>query len=70
MNELADMVNTEIANAVARAGDRFVLVEWDSYVGDLNGRFCIPGVQEPDPNRSDLLFYLVSESSRTSSVRL
>ncbi len=58
MNELADMVNTEIVNAVARAGDRFRLSNGTRLVGgDLNGRFRMPGVQEPDPNRSDLLSF-------------
>jgi hypothetical protein len=59
MNELVDMVNLKIKEAVARAGSQFVLVEYDSYVGRLKGRYCLPGVKEPAPNRDDLLFYLV-----------
>jgi hypothetical protein len=62
MNELVDLVNAELRDAVGRAGSQFVFVEYDSYFGRLRGRYCLPSVQEPSPNRADLLFYLVSRS--------
>jgi hypothetical protein len=63
MNELVDLVNDALRDAVGRAGSQFVFVEYDSYFGRLQGRYCLPGVQEPSPNRADLLFYLVSKST-------
>jgi hypothetical protein len=60
MNELVDLVNAKIRDAVKNAGSQFIMVEYDSYFGLLQGRYCLPGVQEPSPNRDNLLFYLVS----------
>ncbi|KAF2761889.1 SGNH hydrolase [Pseudovirgaria hyperparasitica] len=66
MNELVDLVNEQIRQAVKRAGSQFVVVEWDSAFGTFEGRYCMPGVQEPQPNRDQLMFYLdgTTESSK------
>lgn len=62
INELIDMVNAAIKEAVGRAGDSFVLIDYDNTFGRLQGRFCLPGVSEPSPNRADSLFYQVSDA--------
>jgi hypothetical protein len=62
MNELVDLVNGALREAVKRAGSQVVFVEYDAYFGRFQGRYCQPGVTEPAPNRADLLFYLVSHS--------
>ena len=60
LNELTDMVNQKIHEAAHRAGDKFMVVNYDGYFGALGGRYCMPSVSEPAPNRIDLLFYQVS----------
>lgn len=60
MNELIDFVNNKIKEAVERAGLQFVLVKCNAYCGLFQGRYCLPGIQEPSLNRADLLFYLAS----------
>ncbi|KAF2111855.1 SGNH hydrolase-type esterase domain-containing protein, partial [Lophiotrema nucula] len=57
LNGLVDMMNSALRDAVSRAGDQFIFVEYDSPFGDFEGRYCEPGVKEPAPNRADLLFY-------------
>ncbi|KAH7050299.1 SGNH hydrolase-type esterase domain-containing protein [Macrophomina phaseolina] len=57
MNELTVAVNHAIRDAVSRAGDGFVFVDYDQYYEMLGGRFCEPGVKEPAANRFGLLFY-------------
>lgn len=61
LNEMVDLVNAAIKAAVEKAGDQFVLVAYDSTFGRLQGRYCLPGVKEPEPNRADLLFFQVSK---------
>lgn len=51
MNDLVDLVNGKISAAVANAGDQVVFINYDEYVGDVGGRFCAPGVQEPQQQR-------------------
>jgi len=50
-------VNTQIQLAVERAGPDVVFVEYDHSYVERGGRFCEDGVQEPAPNRRELLFY-------------
>jgi hypothetical protein len=59
LNELGDMVNQAIRDAASRAGDQFVVVDYERYIGELRGMYCMPGVKEPQPDRADILFYLV-----------
>jgi hypothetical protein len=67
MNNLVDAVNQQISNAASRAGSSVVFVDFDKYYGDLAGRYCEPGVAEPDANRADLLFY---ESGTTEDTAM
>ncbi len=63
LNVLCDMVNAAIVAAAERAGSQFVVVDYDVFSPTLNGIYCEPGVQEPSPNRPDLLFYMVTKKS-------
>jgi hypothetical protein len=51
MNALVDKVNGKIAEAVQAAGNKVVFVDYDRYFGDLQGRFCAPGTEEPNPQK-------------------
>lgn len=57
MNELVGMVNSKIGQAVERAGERVVFVDWGWTFEELGGRFCEEGVVEPAPARDGLLFF-------------
>ncbi|KAH7015990.1 SGNH hydrolase-type esterase domain-containing protein [Macrophomina phaseolina] len=57
MNDLTLAVNRVIRETVARAGPQFVYIDYDADFGRMFGRYCEPGVREPDPNREDLLFF-------------
>jgi lysophospholipase L1-like esterase len=64
MNTLVDAANIVIRKSVERAqtnGDRndivYRFIDYDPVFDQVNGRFCTPGVQEPAPNRPNLLFY-------------
>ncbi|PYI01923.1 fibronectin type III domain protein [Aspergillus sclerotiicarbonarius CBS 121057] len=60
MNELVDSVNAQISAAVDRAGSQVKFVDYDSYVGYFNGRFCEEGVDESTKEsntRTGLMFY-------------
>lgn len=62
MNSLVDKLNDKTAEAIKAAvdkhGDKFEQVLYDYYFGEFEGRFCMPGVHEPAPNRYGLMFYL------------
>ncbi|PWY96628.1 fibronectin type III domain protein [Aspergillus sclerotioniger CBS 115572] len=57
MNELVDSVNAQISAAVDGAGSQVKFVNYDSYVGYFNGRFCETGVDEStaESNTSSIL---------------
>lgn len=57
MNAMVDAVNKRIRDAVKKAGDHVVFVDYDRYVAKNRGRYCEAGVVEPDPNRLGLYFY-------------
>ncbi|KAF2490541.1 SGNH hydrolase [Lophium mytilinum] len=57
MNDMVQAVNKKIEEAVHKAGDQVIFVDYDSYVAENKGRFCEAGVIEPDPNRNGLCFY-------------
>ncbi|KAL8902721.1 MAG: hypothetical protein Q9207_004433 [Kuettlingeria erythrocarpa] len=57
MNSLVINVNRKILEAVQRAGDQFVFVDYDSYYQSTLARFCEKGYAEPFGNREGLLFY-------------
>ncbi|KAJ5475502.1 hypothetical protein N7539_007789 [Penicillium diatomitis] len=60
MNALVDAVNSKISGAVERAGNQVQFVNYDSYVGRFNGRFCEAGVDESTKEsntRTGLMFY-------------
>ncbi|EPS26948.1 hypothetical protein PDE_01888 [Penicillium oxalicum 114-2] len=60
MNALVDSVNSKISDAVKRAGNQVQFVDYDSYVGYFNGRFCEAGVDESTKEsntRTGLMFY-------------
>ncbi|KAJ5178836.1 hypothetical protein N7492_002046 [Penicillium capsulatum] len=57
MNELVDAVNKKIAEAVKRAGDQVVFVDYELDVRTSGGQFCEKGVDEPNPDRKGLMFY-------------
>ncbi|KAF2811078.1 SGNH hydrolase [Mytilinidion resinicola] len=57
MNDMVQAVNKKIEEAVHKAGDQVIFVDYDSFVAENKGRFCEAGVIEPDPNRNGLCFY-------------
>lgn len=60
MNDLVDLMNQALSEAVARAGPQVHFINYDEYVGMTNGRFCPPGQDESDSkgsNRESLFFY-------------
>lgn len=60
MNDLVDLMNNALSDAVARAGPQVHFINYDEYVGVTNGRFCPPGLDESDSkgaNRESLFFY-------------
>ena len=57
MNVLIVNVNQKIKDAVQRAGDRVVYVDYDIYYQSTLARFCEAGYPEPFGNREGLLFY-------------
>ncbi|OCL14763.1 SGNH hydrolase [Glonium stellatum] len=57
MNAMVDAVNKRIKDAVEKAGDHVVFVDYDDYVAENKGRYCEAGVMEPAPNRLGLYFY-------------
>ncbi|KAI9829474.1 MAG: hypothetical protein M1819_006294 [Sarea resinae] len=67
MNDLVDSVNTKIEEAVQRGGDQVVFVDYDPYVGYLNGRYCLPGTNEDKGNAANrnLLFFYEMKTSDT-----
>ncbi|MCJ1415428.1 hypothetical protein MMC32_001760 [Xylographa parallela] len=57
MNDLVDATNKVIQKAISSAGSQVVAVDYDQYFGDLTGKFCEKGVNEPNPKRSLTLFF-------------
>lgn len=62
MNDLVDAMNAKVKEAVDRAGPQVVFIDYDPYVGYLNGRYCLPGSDESNKDKSlganrDLLFF-------------
>ena len=60
MNNLADLMNGALRDAVARAGPQVHFIDYDYYVGMTNGRYCQPNQNENGgngANRQDLFFY-------------
>lgn len=51
MNSLVDLVNSKISDAVAAAGDQVEFINYDEYIDDVGGRYCSPGVEEPEQTR-------------------
>lgn len=57
MNDLVVNVNKKISDAVGRAGDKAVFVDYDHYYADTMGRYCEKGYDESFGNRAGLLLY-------------
>ncbi|KAF8248759.1 SGNH hydrolase [Wilcoxina mikolae CBS 423.85] len=64
MNDLVDLVNRQIKDAVSRAGPKAVFIDWQQDVDRIQGRYCEPGVDEsynygkgPGINRESTSFY-------------
>jgi len=58
MNDMVDQVNQKIRDAVLKAGEHVVFVDWDWTFAQAKGRFCEDGFEtEPAPEREGLLFY-------------
>ena len=57
MNTLVVNVNQKIKDAVQRAGDQVVFVDYDAYYESTLARFCEKGYSESFGNREGLLFY-------------
>ncbi|KAL2076239.1 hypothetical protein VTL71DRAFT_1182 [Oculimacula yallundae] len=60
MNNLVDIVNNQIRDAVVRAGNSVRFVDWDSELEYRHGRFCESGVDEATKesnSRVGLMFY-------------
>lgn len=65
MNNVVDLMNSAIRDAVSRAGSQVHFVDYDRYVGDTNGTFCQPGADERggrSANRENLFFYEMESS--------
>ena len=67
MNSLVDAMNSKLEAAVQRGGDQVVFINYDSYVGSLNSRYCAPGVDENKGNGAnrDYSFFYEMKSSDT-----
>lgn len=57
LNDLTLAVNRVVRDVVTQAGQNFVYIDYDQAFWELGGRYCEPGVSEPDPNRNGLLFF-------------
>lgn len=57
MNEIVVNVNKKILEAVDRAGDQAVFVDYDKYYADKMGRYCEAGYAESFGNRAGLPLY-------------
>ena len=57
MNDLVDAMKQKLSEAVKRAGDSVVFIDYDPYVGDLSGRFCLPDVDEDKSKVSIVTFF-------------
>ena len=57
LNDLVDATNRVLNDVISKAGDQVIAVNYDDYFGQFTGRYCEPGVTEPDPNRPLTLFY-------------
>ncbi len=57
MNTLVVNVNQKIMDAVQRAGDQVVFVNYDAYYESTLARFCEKGYPESSGNREGLMFY-------------
>ena len=60
VNDLVDLLNRKIEDAVKRAGPQVVFVRWEDKVAQIKGRYCEPGVDEhpkKGDNRDSLAFY-------------
>lgn len=60
MNDLVDLLNGKIEDAVKRAGPQVVFVKWEDEVAQAKGRYCESGVDETPKkgdNRDSLSFY-------------
>ncbi|KAF7186645.1 Lipase 1 [Pseudocercospora fuligena] len=60
MNDLVDLMNTALRNAVAKAGSQVHFIDYDKYVDLAGGRYCLPKADESSyesANRYNLFFY-------------
>jgi len=60
LNDLVNLLNSKIEDAVKRAGPQVVFVKWEDKVAQIDGRYCEPGVDETSgkgDNRDSLSFY-------------
>jgi lysophospholipase L1-like esterase len=57
MNRLVLKANTQLKEAVNRAGPQVVFVDYDWYFELIQGRFCEDHITETASNRQGLLFY-------------
>ncbi|KAF2262090.1 SGNH hydrolase [Lojkania enalia] len=57
LNELVVEVNDVLREVVEAAGTNVRFIDYDYLIEKNRGRYCEPGIQEPDPNRVELDFY-------------
>jgi lysophospholipase L1-like esterase len=57
LNSLVLSVNQVLKNVTEAAGPRALFVDYDVGIEKSRGRYCESGVQEPAPNRHELVFY-------------
>ncbi|KAF2999335.1 hypothetical protein E8E13_005437 [Curvularia kusanoi] len=57
LNDMVLSVNAVLHRAAQAAGPNVRFIDYDAIIAMLCGRYCELGVQEPDPNRRNLMFY-------------
>jgi hypothetical protein len=57
LNSLVLSVNQVLRNVTEAAGPRVLFVDYDVGIEKSRGRYCESGIQEPAPNRHELVFY-------------
>lgn len=70
MNDLVDMMNVKLQAAVDRAGEQVVFVNYDSYLDTIDGRFCMPGIDESAGKGSQREYLFFYEMKTTESALL
>ena len=68
LSDLVEKLNVKMEEAAKRAGEKVVFVNWDQDVANCHGRVCEAGVQEPKPDREELMFFQPSSRNVVAEI--